>query len=96
MVGLNWEALVGLPNRYGSYLSVPSLKKTNLTIKSPFQAANFLDLMAKKIDNTVTPVPQKDAGDVYEESLANGNTDKPFNRASNFSAMRRRLVMKLD
>ncbi|OKL56990.1 hypothetical protein UA08_07954 [Talaromyces atroroseus] len=54
-------------------------------------AANFLDLLAQKIDLTVPPVLQKDTRGLHGESL-----DKPSQGPSGFYPVRRKLVFKSE
>jgi len=58
-------------------------------------AANFLDLMAKTIDLSVTPIPEKNKERPEGEHLANGNTYKP-SYVSTFHPMHRKLSMTID
>ncbi|PCG98153.1 AB-hydrolase YheT, putative [Penicillium occitanis (nom. inval.)] len=58
-------------------------------------AANFLDLMAKTIDLSVTAKPEKDKEGLYGEQLANGSIHKP-SHASVFHPVNRKLSMTID
>ncbi|EEA18944.1 hypothetical protein TMatcc_010508 [Talaromyces marneffei ATCC 18224] len=58
-------------------------------------AANFLNLIAKTIDLSVTPMPEKDKEGLYGETLANGSIHKP-SHPSVFYPVNRKLSMTID
>lgn len=59
------------------------------------KAANFLDIMAKTIDFSVAPSPEKSKARLYGEELMNGDIHKSP-RASSFHPMNRKLAMTIS